>query len=399
MRSFKGRIEILILIFAFIISCSGFSTANKLTSENVSAQLVAKYIVDEEEILLFDGLFRFKYPYEFQLQYLTDQSHVYISNYDDFMEARIGSEVEYGFDRHWIFSYFQDYIFQLIDIMEYPLEFVEVTQVSSRDVDRFVHKNNSHIYLYLDQQSGLPLLIHRNGKNLLSVSSYTILAGNKELEDLTLEISWGESTGSLQIVFDEQNWLPARLEVEQDDLTAIMEFSNWSFSSNWTIDASPRLSKLKDLNEEFFEKFDEQEWAETLKMTGEMLAIAPQFWQAYLYRAFIYEHLDNFLGVVENYQQVLMRHPNNDLALNNLAYTYFLREVQINQGLKMAEKAVDINRKSIYLDTLGYGYYLVGRYEEARELFLEALADPPEDGYEEIKYHLQLVLKALEQGE
>lgn len=399
MKLFKGRIKILILIFALILLYSGFAAANKLTTENASSRLIAKYIVDGEEELLFDGLFRFKYPLEFQLQYLTGKSHVLISNYDDFMEARIGSEVEYGFDKHWIFRYFQDYIFKLADIMEYPLEFVEITQVSSRDVDRFVHKDNPHLYLYLDQQSGLPLLIHLDGNNLLSVSSYTILAGHKELEDLTLELFWGDLIANLRISFSEHGWLPSRLEVEQDDGMAVMEFSNWSFSSDWPIDASFKLSKLKDLNERFFVKFDEQDWVGTLEITTEMLSLAPQFWQAFLYQAFVYEHLDNFLGVVENYQQVLMRHPNNDLVLNNLAYTYFLREVQINQGLKMAEKAVEINRKAIYLDTLGYGYYLVGRYEEARELLLEALADPPEDGYEEIKHHLQLVLEALEQGE
>ena len=32
----------------------------------------------------------------------------------------------------------------------------------------------------------------------------------------------------------------------------------------------------------------------------------------------------------------------------------------------MAERAVALERKDIYLDTLGYGYYLVGRHEEAR---------------------------------
>ncbi|HBN97106.1 MAG TPA: hypothetical protein DDZ66_12480, partial [Firmicutes bacterium] len=73
------------------------------------------------------------------------------------------------------------------------------------------------------------------------------------------------------------------------------------------------------------------------------LALAPQFWQVYLYKAFTYEGLDNFLGVVENYQQVLMRQPHNHLALNNLAYHYFLREIQIPQALEMAERAVQLD--------------------------------------------------------
>jgi len=386
-------------MLAFFLLCSGMAYANKLSTENGSSRLIAKLVVDGEEELILDGFFRFKYPLDFQIQYLTSQSHVYISNYDDFMEVRVGTDVEYGFDQHWTFNHFKDYIFGLVDIMAYPLEFVEVTQVSSRDVDRFVHLDDPNLYLYLDQQSGLPLLVRKDGKIILSVSSYTILAGHKELENLTLELLWSDQPAKLQLSFGEHGWLPSRLEVEQPNGLAIMEFSNWSFSSDWEIEASQRLKKLKNLNDAFFERFDDQSWGEALKTAQEMLTLTPRFWQVYLYKAFVYEHLDNYLGVVENYQQVLMRHPNNDLALNNLAYTYFLREVQINQGLEMAERAVQLNRKAIYLDTLGFGYYLVGRYEEARELLLEALDDPPEEGVEEIERHLQLVLEALGQGE
>ncbi len=46
----------------------------------------------------------------------------------------------------------------------------------------------------------------------------------------------------------------------------------------------------------------------------------------------------------------------------------------------MAKRAVELERKAIYLDTLGYGYYLIGRNEEARSLLEEALADAPAEG-------------------
>jgi len=187
------------------------------------------------------------------------------SNYDDFMEVRVGTDVEYGFDQHWTFNHFKDYIFGLVDIMAYPLEFVEVTQVSSRDVDRFVHLDDPNLYLYLDQQSGLPLLVRKDGKIILSVSSYTILAGHKELENLTLELLWSDQPAKLQLSFGEHGWLPSRLEVEQPNGLAIMEFSNWSFSSDWEIEASQRLKKLKNLNDAFFERFDDQSWGEALK--------------------------------------------------------------------------------------------------------------------------------------
>ena len=111
-----------------------------------------------------------------------------------------------------------------------------------------------------------------------------------------------------------------------------------------------------------------------------MISLAPNYWNVYLFQAFVYEALGDFFGVVENYQQVLMGEPDNVVALNNLAYHYMLREVQIEKAISMAERAVALERQAIYLDTLGYGYYLVGRYGEARELLEEALLYAPEEG-------------------
>ncbi len=90
-----------------------------------------------------------------------------------------------------------------------------------------------------------------------------------------------------------------------------------------------------------------------------------------------------------------MRQPDNHLALNNLAYHYLLKEVNIARAVEMAERAVELERKAVYLDTLGYGYYLVGRLQEAKELLLEALETAPEDAVEEMTEHLDLVLEAL----
>jgi Flp pilus assembly protein TadD len=157
----------------------------------------------------------------------------------------------------------------------------------------------------------------------------------------------------------------------------------------------PRLAELSELRARLLEEFHGENFEAALEISQQMLALAPHFWQVYLYRAFANDGLDNFLGVVENYQQVLMRQPDNHLALNNLAYHYLLREVQIDKAVEMAERAVELERRDIYLDTLGYGYYLVGRYEEAKELLLEALETAPEGAVEEITAHLDLVLKAL----
>lgn len=360
------------------------------------AEVVAHSLIGEEEQLLFDGFLRFYYPDKFQIAYGSPSGVVTITSHDDFLEIQAGGEYQYGYDKHWLVNYFQTYIFRLLEFLERPLEFSGTTQIADRDVFRYVDQENPDLMYWLDQNTGVPLLIREGKETVLTVESYSITASSGELH-LELALFTQPHPARLTLVYGEGGWVLTRLEVSDPAEQIVVEFSQWNFEFDWVPSSSARiLGDLKELNDRFFREFQEQQWGESLRTCQEMLALAPQFWQVYLYQAFAYEGLGNFLGAVENYQQVLMREPQNALALNNLAYHYLLREVQIYQALELAEHAVALDRKSAYLDTLGYGYYLVGRFVESKLLLEEALEGAEPEAVEEITAHLDLVLQALE---
>ena len=72
--------------------------------------------------------------------------------------------------------------------------------------------------------------------------------------------------------------------------------------------------------------------------------------------------------------------------------------VHLNEAVRLAKKAVALDRRATYLDTLGYGYYLLGRYEEALIYLEEALAGVDDEHRAEVEHHLRLVQQALEEG-
>jgi hypothetical protein len=358
-----------------------------------SSSVVVHLTVGEEKTLLMDGFLKFAYPNGFQVHYLTHTEAVTITSEAGFVQVQTGSDVQYGYDRFWLFEDIQDYLFALSEFSRIPLEFSGMDKVAERRARRYVAAVDPEFMLWFDEESGLPFLIRQNRRTLVSVTSYIL--ENGKMTSVELDLFFGPEPASITLTSGPEGWMPSRLEIDDPQGQVQMELSNWSFPREWGDSPLPRLATLSELNDLFLEEFGAENFEVALDISQEMLALAPQFWQVYLYKAFTYEGLDNFLGVVENYQQVLMRQPHNHLALNNLAYHYFLREIQIPQALEMAERAVQLDRKDIYLDTLGYGYYLVGRYAEAKELFLEALQTAPDEARVDITEHLDLVLKAL----
>lgn len=401
MRALRRRVAQVVFLAVLLGYCSGFSLAQPEPLKWFdhlygSAAVVAHSLEGEDERLLLDGFFRFSYPHHFQIGYGTPGGLVVITSYDDFLEVQARGEYQYGYDKHWLADYFQTYIFRLLEFSERPLEFSGSTQIADRDVFRYSDGESPELVYWFDQETGVPLLIRDGNETILLVESYEHTVSSGRLE-LGLALFVPPYPAKITLLYEGERWIPIRLEVMESTEKIMVEFSEWNFDLDW-VQGSPalKLPDLKQLNDRFLQEFQEQQWADALRTCQQMLSLAPQFWQVYLYQAFAYEGLGNFLGVVENYQQVLMREPQNALALNNLAYHYLLREVQIPQALEMAELAVALERKSAYLDTLGYAYYLVGRHLEARDLFEEALEGADPEAIDDITARLNLVLQALE---
>jgi tetratricopeptide (TPR) repeat protein len=85
----------------------------------------------------------------------------------------------------------------------------------------------------------------------------------------------------------------------------------------------------------------------------------------------------DFAGAVESLEQVLDEFPEDVGALNDLGYLWIERGLHLQRGISMVEKAVAAEPANpSYRDSLGWGYYQVGRYADAvRELSLAAEKD------------------------
>ena len=72
--------------------------------------------------------------------------------------------------------------------------------------------------------------------------------------------------------------------------------------------------------------------------------------------------------------------PNNSYVLNYLAYSWLERDQNINKAILMLEKAYKENDTDPYIiDSVGWGYYLVGRYVDAERYMRRAIELMPND--------------------
>ena len=393
----KSKLTFLVLLATLLLGV--YSSAQALETppgwfehDFATVRILAESSGDGEKHLHMDGLLRFAYPDGFEIQYLTQTAPVVITSQAGFVQVQTGADVQYGYDSYWLFADLQTYVFGLVELSRRPLAISGQDRIADRRALRYVDPDSDFV-AWFDEESRIPFLVRSGSETLLTINSYIL--ENHELTQVELELCFGPKAARLTLEAGEEGWAPAMLEIEEAQGVLTLKLFDWAYQAEWENNPLPRLARLDELNQLFLVEFQAQNYDKALSITQEMLALAPQFWQVYLYQAFVYEGIDNYLGVVENYQQVLMRQPDNHLALNNLAYHYFLKEVQIPHALEMAKRAVELERKDIYLDTLGYGYYLVGRYAEAKELLLEALETVGEDAQAEVQGHLDLVLQAL----
>lgn len=84
-------------------------------------------------------------------------------------------------------------------------------------------------------------------------------------------------------------------------------------------------------------------------------------------------------------------------GLNSLAWALIYLNIDIDKGISLAKDAVKIEPKSPhYIDTLGFGYYLKGNYDESLKLLLKAAFYADETSEAEIYSHLADVYYAKE---
>ena len=92
-----------------------------------------------------------------------------------------------------------------------------------------------------------------------------------------------------------------------------------------------------------------------------------------LFKAHNYEMGGEFDLAISYYKELLEIEPQNAEAMNDLAYLYALQNTNIDEAIYLSEKANKlVLNDGNYLDTLGWLYYLEGKYQSAYDVLTRA---------------------------
>lgn len=114
---------------------------------------------------------------------------------------------------------------------------------------------------------------------------------------------------------------------------------------------------------------------EGVKYLEKALSISPDDISVLTTLAMAYNGLKRFDESDAMYERALKLDPNSALVLNNYAYNLTERGINLNKALDMAKTAVDKEPNSAsYLDTYGWVFYKMGRYDEALKYISKAVS-------------------------
>lgn len=117
-------------------------------------------------------------------------------------------------------------------------------------------------------------------------------------------------------------------------------------------------------------------------------------WQAFYTQAIIYEGLDRWSDAEAAIKKAQAINGNQPEILNFLGYGWVNRGERIDQGMDLIRQALKVSPKSgAIIDSLGWGYYKKGQYDQALNFIEQAVQMEPADP--EINEHLGDVYKAL----
>ncbi len=103
-------------------------------------------------------------------------------------------------------------------------------------------------------------------------------------------------------------------------------------------------------------------------------------WDQFYSRAVCYERLNQWSKAESDFQKALELSPNEPLILNYLGYSWVDRNEHVNEALELIKKAVALKPDDgYYIDSLGWAYFRLGRYDEAVDQLERAVELKAED--------------------
>lgn len=103
-------------------------------------------------------------------------------------------------------------------------------------------------------------------------------------------------------------------------------------------------------------------------------------WNVFYQRGIAYERLKEWPKAEPNFRKALELYPDQPQVLNYLGYSWVDMGINLKEALEMIQKAVDLRPSDGYIvDSLGWAYYKLGRFEDAVRELERAVSLRPED--------------------
>jgi tetratricopeptide (TPR) repeat protein len=188
-------------------------------------------------------------------------------------------------------------------------------------------------------------------------------------------------------------WIKSKIE---NDESAI-NFLNKSFKKL----ENPTVKNYYDLANLFkgFEKYEDSIKYYT-KVLNDISSDNPLYSEILYKRGVSYERLKLWKKSENDLIRSLNLVPEEPYVLNYLAYSWLEKNINLEKSIEMLEVALSKKKKDPYImDSLGWGMYLTGRYEEAEKLLQKAVQLMPldpivNDHYADILWKLNKNLQA-----
>jgi tetratricopeptide (TPR) repeat protein len=118
---------------------------------------------------------------------------------------------------------------------------------------------------------------------------------------------------------------------------------------------------------------DEKRFVEALRISDESLSLNPGNERLLFFKASVYERQGDFSNAEKIFRSLLEKSPEDAAVMNYLGYMLVENNLKLEDAGEFLEKAVSLDPyNSAYQDSLGWLYFKLGRYEDARKHLLMA---------------------------
>ena len=94
--------------------------------------------------------------------------------------------------------------------------------------------------------------------------------------------------------------------------------------------------------------------------------IDPAHWPLFYFRGICYERIKQWPKAEADFKKALELYPDQPMVLNYLGYSWIDQGINLDEGFRMLRRAVEQRPTDGYIvDSLGWAYYRLGRFEDA----------------------------------